>query len=249
MPLDLWADGIHLAPSEQAYWDGQSVLTGADRGTAPADNQVQRSAVQVVFDRTTPAAIQDDQALFSLNFVLQTLDFGTSIISAGNKATVEGLLNTWWTAAKALTPSHWTLREYRWHDFTESWTKPGPATRVTAVGSVATGSSTNAVPDQVATSMTFKTSSRIHWGRCYLPGLITSSYTSTGRISTATVDALAAALRTALVGADSAGITPVVPSTSHRANLAISSIQVDDTPDVIRSRRAKRPSYRKTYTS
>jgi len=249
MALDLWEDGIHYAPSEQAYWDGQSILTGADVGAAPADNQVQRSTVQVVFSRTTPATINDDVALFSLSFCLQTLDFGTSIISAGNKATVEGHLDTLWTDLKAQTSAHWNLLEYRWHDFTENWLKPGPATRVTVKNVVATGAAVTVVPDQVANSVTFKTISRLHWGCIYLPAFVITAYTSTGRITSAQVDGRVAAVRTCLAACDSAGITPVVSSTSHRANLAISAIQMDDTPDVIRSRRAKRPSYRKTYTS
>jgi len=249
MGLDLWGNGIWHAPSEQAYWDGQSILTGADVGSAPADNQVQRSTVQFVYDRTTPATINDDAAIFSLTFALVTLDFGTSIISGGNKATVEGHLDTFINAIKAEISAHWTLREYRWHDFTENWSKPGPATRVTAKGTAMTGSATNVVPDQVASSVTFKTSSRIHWGRAYLPPYVTTSYSSTGRIATAKVDIVVGALRTALNSCMAAGIVPVVASTSHRANLAISAVQMDDTPDVIRSRRAKRPSYRKVYTS
>jgi len=249
MALQLWDDGVSFAPSEQAYWDGQSILTGASRGAAPADDQIQRSTVQVVFDRTTPATINDDAALFGLSFAIETLDFGSSILTGPNKATVEGLLNTFWADLKAQTSAHWTLREYRWHDYTSSWTKPGPATRVTAVNVAATGAATNVVPDQVASTVTFKTCSRIHWGRIYLPPFVTTAYTSTGRIATAQVDGRLAALRTALVGADAAGISPVVPSTSHRALLSISELQMDDTPDVIRSRRAKRPSYRKIYTS
>jgi len=246
---DLWDNSIWFAPGEQAYWDGQSILTGADVQAAPADDQVQASVVQLIWDRTLPATLTDDVALFSLAFVLDTLSAGTSIISSGNKATIEGLLDTMITDWKAQISSHWTLREYRWHDYTSSWTRPGPATRVTAKGTACTGSATTTLPDQVASSITFKTSSRRHWGRIYAPPLVSTAYGSTGRLSSAQVDGRLAAMRTMLNAAMAAGIPPVVRSTSHRAVMSIMELQMDDTPDVIRSRRAKRPSYRKVYTS
>lgn len=111
------------------------------------------------------------------------------------------------------------------------------------------GVATNTVPDQVAQTVTFRTASRIHWGRIYLPGPYSSGLGSTGRISSTTVDLIVGAVRTMANSASSAGFELVVPSTSHRAVLGIREMSMDSTADVIRSRRAKRPDYRKTYTS
>ena len=249
MSLGAWADGIAYAPSEAAYWQGQSILTGAVVGAAPDDNQIQRSACQMVFERTTPSGVTDDVAVVTWNFLKETISFGTSILSGTEKAAAEGWLDTLWTDHKAQVSAHWTLREYRWHDYLTSWTKPGPATRVTTKGVVATGSATNTLPDQVASSYTFITSSRKHWGRVYFLPFVATAYGSTGRLTTAQTDSRSAAVRALINSASSAGTPLIVPSTSHRAVLAISKLQMDNTPDVIRSRRAKHPEYRKSYTS
>lgn len=249
MSIELFNDGINYAPSQVAYWAGQSILSGATVGAAPADDQVQRSQCQLVLEKTTPSGVVDDVAVFSFSFAKPTLSFGSSVISGTEKATVEGYLDTMFASLKTSISAHWTLREYRWHDYTDNWEKPGPATRVTAKGTVCTGAAVNVVPDQVASSVTFKTSSRIHWGRIYLPPSIYNSYDSTGRLTTATCDAYLAAVRTMMVAADAADCSPVVASTSHRALLGILSLQMDNTPDVIRSRRVKHTNYRKIYTS
>lgn len=246
---ELYSGDITCAPSEQSYWDGQSVITGTPVTVAPSDDQVQVSLLSFVFSRTTPSTFIDDVVVTSLAFVKDALAGATSYLLGSEKATVEGFADTMWTSLKVQVPAHYTLKEYRWHDYSTDWKKPGPATRVTTVGAAATGSSTNCVPDQVATSVTFKTASRLHWGRMYLPQLITTNYTSTGRIVSNTVDLVSGYLHTFLNACSGAALEPVVRSTSHRGTLGIVEIQMDNIPDVIRSRRAKQTDYRKIYTS
>lgn len=249
MSLLAWQNQINHAPSEASYWASQSVLSGATIGQAPDDGQIQRSVCSCVFERTTPSGVVDDVAVTSFTYTTETLSYGTSVISGSEKAAIEGYLDTMWGVMKSSITAHWTLREYRWHDYITSWTKPGPSVRVTAKGTAMTGSATNTVPDQISSTVTFRTCSRLHWGRVYLPQSIYQSYDSTGRLTTATVDAYCGAVRAMQNSASGAGTPMVVPSTSHRALLAISSIAMDNTPDVIRSRRTKHTNYFKVYTS
>lgn len=249
MGLTIYTHGANFGPSTQAYWDGQSFYSGTTKGAAPDDRQVQWSDLSFVFTRTTPSTISDDVMVTSLAFAKETLSFGSSILGSSDKALVEGRADTMFTTLKALMPSHLTLLEYRWHDYDQSWTKPGPATRVTSKNVACTGAATNVVPDQVATTVTFKTASRKHWGRMYWPQLISTAYSSTGRLSTGNTDTFVGAVHTFLNGCDTDGNEPVVASNVHGGILAISELQMDNTPDVIRRRRAKHVEYRKSYTS
>lgn len=238
-----------ISPNEQAYWDGQSILTGTDVDTALSDESIDCSVLTWVFSRTTPSTFFDDYVQTSLAFVVNAAANMTSYLDASRKAQVEADAATLWGSLAGQFPSHYTLREYRWHDYSTSWTKPGPATRVTTVASAATGSSTTCVPDQIATTVTFKTASRLHWGRMYWPQCAIAGYTSTGRLTSGGVDTFSGYIRTFLNACHADGNEPVVRSTSHRAVLGITEFQMDNIPDVIRSRRAKQTDYRKVYTS
>lgn len=159
-------------------------------------------------------------------------------------------LGTWWTTAKAFTCPSYTLREFRVYDYDPIDPRPGPAIQVSAVGTVGTSAS-GRLPDQIAATTTYKTSSRKHWGRSYMPtlnqGVIDTTY---GRLTNGHCTALANATRTLLQTTGSSGLcNPVVVSIGHPAVLGIKELQVDNVPDIQRRRRVKQKSFAQSYTS
>jgi hypothetical protein len=56
-------------------------------------------------------------------------------------------------------------------------------------------------------------------------------------------------VRACLNGSSGDGTPPVVTSGTYGAVLGIRELQQDNTPDVVRRRRAKHPEYRKVYSS
>lgn len=254
MAFGLYDRIIWHADAATGYWADQSYYS--DTTLVPVDDptHLQFNTVQVVFDRTSPAGVTDDVMLFDLTFTSPLLGAETSYLSSAEMATIETELGTWWTSWKAQTPSTITLKEYRWHNWHVGITKPGPAVRVTTVGTVATGSGTSRLPDQVAHSITFRTASRRHWGRCYTPALVPSALSAYGRLSDAQTDSRLANWETLLEACDTMdvagdGVTPVVYSRTGQALLTIDVIAMDSTCDVIRSRRAKHPSKFATASS
>lgn len=101
----------------------------------------------------------------------------------------------------------------------------------------------DALPPQVAFSVTEKTSIPRHWGRFYLPGFAEStSGGPTGRWSAAVVDDVVTATRDFYVGLQGLEFFPVVVSTQVDKILAgsligVTNVGADDVPDVIRRRR------------
>jgi hypothetical protein len=125
---------------------------------------------------------------------------------------------------------------------------------VTTVGTPGTDAVSSYNPFQVAASITLKTTHRKHWGRIYLPGIANQRIGSTSRITAACCDALANATDT-MIGSMLTNVDfPFIPSTQADgvlapAMLSITAVQVDDVPDVVRSRRPKTTTYRKTLTA
>lgn len=234
--------------ANHAYWAAQSLQAG----TTIEDDDLDTfgfSRVQLVWSRSTPTGTREDVIVASLSFAAAAGGVATPL-SSTDKGVVETALGTWWTSAKATTDAQKTLERYRWYDYQPITSRPGPVDRDTAVGSVGTAG-TGRVPDQLAISQTFKTASRRHWGRWYLPTTCQNVLEGTyGRITSGGVTALQGYTRTLLqVSGGSGLICPVVASIEHHAVMGIRELQTDNIWDVIRSRRAKQPSQRVTNTS
>jgi hypothetical protein len=110
------------------------------------------------------------------------------------------------------------------------------------------------MPDQVALTTTFRTAGRKHWGRFYTGGWTGNELAADaqqGHARGVAVDALSTAAKTLLNDLyDDARKTWVcVWSPKYRGAMSVNEVSVDDTWDIVRRRRAKFPSYRKTYTS
>lgn len=239
---------IH-SPETASYWAGQSKFT--DTTVLEQDaNTLGCNTMTCVFSRTSPSGVRDD--IVEINFnIAQLVAAGvrTRLVDA-NMAAAEGLADTLFTGQASVMSAAFTLIEYRWHERGADRPRTGPAVRVTTK-SIAGGVATSRLPDQVANTVTFLTSSRRHWGRVYWPGIAFTQYDTTfGRLLNTRCDGLAGAVRTFALGLEALGssLTLGVWSQQFKAWLDIDEIHVDNVPDVIRSRRAKQPSYIKKHT-
>ena len=191
---------------------------------------------------------------------------------------LETLIGNYWTSTKIYYPSFLHSDQYRWYRdgpaFYELRATPAPARyvplptgnpaiRVTEVDVAGTGSG-NVMPPQMAISVTEKTSSRLHWGRWYLPApCVTGPLDASGRLPSTNVDALTGFAVTLYNACRAASYIPVVWSIQKPVRLKrngselpeqvarayeVNSIQMDDLYDVIRRRRYSSPTYRKVTT-
>jgi hypothetical protein len=268
-----WSPSITYRTEEGPYWDRQAITVGTNMTDAGSSN-LSCNRLQLEFTRTVPTGLRDDR--MSINFHIgKTVGGGlySKFLTGTECAVIEALFDTWFTAAGVYIVSPVTLVAYRWHvvDADEfdvyggadpvTSTGPasgrggradrlGPALRVTGRAASGTGG-TSRNADQVSMTTTFRTASRKHWGRVYLPGPNATQISGGGfgRFANTMVDAEASAMRTLINGISSAGYELGVWSTTGRAFLTVAELRVDDVPDIIRRRRAKQVNYAKSYTA
>lgn len=246
--------------SMATYWDSQTILPDTVKVSVAAD-QCTGSVMEAHWARTVSSGIREDFAMTTHHFSVEAGPGAPmSRLDASDAARVEAsFLDKYLGAIGSSIVTEWVLREYSWRHFSAAYpldhngfSKPGPVWRLQPAASSG-GASSSRMPDQVALTVTYRTASRKHWGRTYQGGWATSSTTGAthGHASTAVVDSLALGAHDWLNDLyDDARKTALwIWSPKYRGALSVNEISVDDTFDVIRSRRAKFPSYRKTYTS
>lgn len=207
------------------------------------------------FSRTAPAGMREDAAQIDFEFI----NFSAGVVDNtwidADFTALEGYIDTWWTAVKAVVSSTHILDEFRWYKFGPSLPlsakgneEPGPPVRVTD-RNVAGASTFQALPTQVAMSVTFKTPVRKRWGRFYLPGVDASRLDANARWLSATRTTVGAATDALIASASTNDFAPIVYSPTKRAAFGISAVQIDDVPDVIRSRRLRETGARTIYNT
>lgn len=256
MASPLWGNAVAIPSDNESYWNSQTFLTGTTK-TVVDPSVLRGSIATMVFTRDAASGVREDVAEFSLHMGVNTGASAWASLTSAQAAAAETPLIAWWTTMKAHSTSHWAMKEIQWRDFgannpigESGLSKPSPIWRTTANVVAGTGA-INPNPDQTAATVTFMTASRKHWGRVYAPATITSNLTAFARLSTTYVDALALATRTLLNSLNglAAQTDVMVWSPKYRGANFIRELQVDDTPDVVRRRRAKQTTYRKQYTS
>jgi hypothetical protein len=157
----------------------------------------------------------------------------------------ETALDAFWTAVKSRFPDELHLRGYRWYRLGPGATPPEPAVRT--VSRDVAGTSTSApLPQQVGSTLSWRTGIRKRWGRSYLPSLNTSELGGDGNYLSGTVDALANAANT-LIGALAANdFKLVVYSPTLERAYAVEHVVVDSIPDIQRRRRIHGSGYKAT---
>jgi hypothetical protein len=205
-----------------------------------------------MIDRTAVTTGLDD-AIFTTHWVNLTAG-GTSAGAMDHAARVAAtnLLKTFWSGPAGIVPhiSH-AFREVRWYDIPDTAPhKPVMLETITtgAPPGILGSSSGLLLPTQDAFSITFKTDSRKHWGRFYLPGVTATSMDSTayGTIKTSICDTLATAAL-ALTARTSGAGAPALIVWSHTLGQALTPtyVQVDNVCDIQRKRRLKHATYKK----
>lgn len=221
--------------------------------------QVSGSIFTVYWTRATPAATTEDRAQIGIHMSVRPGVQGLyDHLNATDAAFVEQSFSNYvWQTLKADYHSSWTLAEFAFRDFGADFpidkngvSKPGPIWRSSPQNQPGTATA-QPVPYQDAATTTYRTASRKHWGRNYMPAPAVGAgiYTNQARFGPTFVDALALAFQnfiSTLYG-NSRQIQTVVWSPRYRGLLDVSQLVVDDIPDVVRRRRAKTASYRHIY--
>jgi hypothetical protein len=170
-------------------------------------------------------------------------------------ATVEGALDDWWRAIRGDFSSALEAVDFKWYKDGPGAPPPQLVVRTTPYGVAGTDGG-NALPRQIAEDVTFRTASRRHWGRAYVPGetgaAMSSVGTAQGRFDHTFVDLMATAWSGNLTGLDSSGGGPLcqcVWGPMSQTAFGIGTYETDDVPDVQRRRRPASTGYRKLVSS
>jgi hypothetical protein len=247
--VSLFGREIICLPSQRTYWDAQPKYS--DTVVHDAVGTLGVSKATLCWNRTTPAGTREDLATINLCMSVVVGEAMRANLTDVQKTAAETPLKAYIDTICSTQDNSWAHQEIVWHDIQVGDTYWGPADRRTTYVKGAV-TSAKRLPDQLAVTVTMKTSSRTHWGRVYLGGLHSLNYDTTyGRVVNAICDQHAAALRT--LGLALAGLTAetelLVFSKTYGAVMSIDEIQCDNVVDIIRRRRAKSASYRKTFTA
>lgn len=241
--------------AKEAYWATQSYFEDTFvKNTGAID--IACNKVTCVWTRQTPAGTRED--VCTITFALAKIIGGGlyGSLAPSEMSSLETDMDTLFSTLATKQDSDYTLSEYVWHEHStghpatdKGYEVVGPAVRRTSKS--ITGTQTTArQPDQISSTISFRTASRKHWGRVYFPGLSTGQNDGNfGRIQAATVDVLATNWRTFAVAAEAKSAKSGVYSWKKGSFLALSEIRVDNVWDIQRRRRAKQQSYFKSFTA
>ena len=243
-----------------SYWDTQ--LFAPDALVASQNPELLGGSIfSTVWTRAHATLAVLDQAIWSVHLSMRPgVAHVYDQLNAADAAAVESSFSSnWFATMQSHITSGWTLAEFRWRNFgadypldKNGFSRPGPIWRLTPYGSPGTGQS-GRLPDQDAATVSYRTTSRKHWGRNYVGGIPTTELATPafGQLSTAYVDALAGAFHSwfnNLWGLPRQ-IDAIVWSAKYRGILGVDQLVVDDVVDIVRRRRANTATYRKIFSS
>lgn len=188
--------------------------------------------------RNEASGLAGDAAMVTLDFVNITADVPDNSWTDADFQVVENAVAVWWTAIAQYYTANTILDQLRWYRIGPEVDPPQPAVRIWEYNTPGSAS-TEALPPQVAMSVTEKTAIRRRWGRMYLPAPAEITSDGNGRIVASVGNALANATQTLYETCFTNDFIPVVYSPSVGRAYTVNAIQVDDVFDVIRSRRHK----------
>lgn len=254
-PVVKWV--YRLAPGVAAAID--ELLDQVEDGAEPSWMKV-----QAVFTRGTPVGTIEDKAICTWDIANLTDGNFDSSWSAADftavKARVNGMISDW----AAMMSNQFTCTERRYYltRFAEIQTPEhrfeyGGAPISLDVVPIVGASASEALPYQVALSVTERTAWPRHWGRFYLPGATETLSDGKGRWTAATVNSLLASF-TSHYNWFWDNQFPIIVPVTQRMNpgdppgtvrlvkeiLSVNELQIDDIPDVQRRRRPKQPAIR-----
>lgn len=212
--------------------------------------------LMVSWARQTPTGTTEDRVTIGVHIAKVVGGGLFSALLPAEFPPIEASFDILYSTMKTLMTTQYSLAEYRWFEhrashgaYDDGSEVVGPPVRiVTKTGAGTSGSAR--LPDQDASTITFRTASRKHWGRIYWPGLTTNNLdATTARWSTTFVDSLASSFRTFQTALTGNAQTICVWSYRKKAVLDLSELRVDDVVDIQRRRRVKQATYFRSYTS
>jgi hypothetical protein len=214
--------------------------------------------------RAPAGGTSEDQDVCTFHFIKATGGTPGTYVDSTDLPAVETALGAYWNSLKTASPPFNHSDQFRWYKDGPAYYElngdgtsyvpiaaGNPAIRVTEVDVPGTGI-TPTLPPQTAVTVTERTSSRVHWGRWYLPAGVTSTADADGRLASGTLSTWLSAAVTFYNACRTASMVPVVWSIQkperHKKNGAtlapqpaaayeVTSLQMDNLFDVIRSRR------------
>jgi hypothetical protein len=214
--------------------------------------------------RAPAGGTSEDQDVCTFHFIKATGGTPGTYVDGTDLPAVETALGTYWGTLKTNMPTFLHSDQFRWYKDGPAYYElngdgtayvpiaaGNPAIRVTEVD-VAGSAATAALPPQSAVTVTERTSSRLHWGRWYLPSPAAAVADTDGRLASGQITSWLGAAVTFYNACRAAQMVPVVWSiqkpTRHKKNGAtlapapavayeVTSLQMDNLFDVIRSRR------------
>lgn len=248
---DVEENGFDDAPSE-----GFTILDVVANYTGDFETR----KAQVRWGRNGGAAAGTDDAVTTHHFVKLAGGVPSADWVAADFIAVEAAILAFWDAIKNQYTARTSLKQIRWYRVDPDVPLSGPPVRIVdpaVAGTIAEANGQN--PPQVAISVTEKTSSAPNWGRFYLPAPGDTHATGFGRIGAASQTAIADGADVMYEAFVAASCPAVVYSKAKAARettggtelpaqpataFGVTSIQVDDLYDVIRSRRWNEPLLR-----
>lgn len=230
-----WGSVELLKTDEQVYTAAQKKALGTN-ATSPG-TAIRRA--QLVFSRT-PTGSTEDVATTHLDYLNLTAGEPDDTWVDADFATLEGYIDTWWTALKPYVWSKCSLTQIRWYRIGPGIAPPNPPVRITT--RAVPGTNSTPMAPQVSVTLTLKTGVRKEWGRLYLPhpgGNIAD--TTNGRIDSSIMGTVATASDVLFKAAFAADFVPVVYGRARQKVYTVESLQIDDLFDVQRRRRWDRP--------
>lgn len=221
--------------------------------------------------RAPSGGIAEDVDVMTFHFAKAAAGVMGTFNDATDLAAVETALGTYVNTLKTGWKSYVHSDQYRWYRdgpafyvLNEAGTAYTPiggnaAIRVTEVDVPGTSATTAQLAPQLAMTITEVCSSRLHWGRYYLPAGTVDMSDADGRIASSTIGTILPASITFYNACRAAQMVPVVfsiqkpvrprkPSGTWPAVGAVAyevlSLQMDNLFDVIRSRRYRGPTTR-----
>lgn len=232
------------------------ILEGLLEESAEINDNFEWRRFILEWTRPTPTGTTEDRCQVGFDVVNLTDASIDSTWTTADHVAVKDKLVTFWSEFNPLVSSTFVLaniRAYR-RRFAPIMTDDkrfadsGPPVYSFTSG-VAGTSAAQALPYQIAMSLTLKTALPRHWGRVYMPGLTEDAVTTLGRWDTADVATAVTPLQNFLNGMWDAQFPVMIATTQInkvlvKVLLNVTSGQIDDIPDVIRRRRPRTPALR-----
>lgn len=226
--------------------------------------------LQVTWGFSAGSPLGDDVRVCTFHFLRLSGGAPSSAWGASDFGSIETAFDTLWTSIKPWYRSNIILQQYRWYKDGPAIEPPQEPVRVvdrSVAGTMASTTYGQGVPPQVAVSVSEKTATRRHWGRFYLPqpainmagdALANNTFAPSGRFSSGFLTVIANAVDVFYEACLAAALPVVVYSKAKPERegaegtlpaqgalaITVDNLQVDDIPDVIRSRRFDAPTLR-----